>query len=1576
MKYFLSTTLFLLIYLQATFAQVQDNFSDGDFITNPTWIGTSSLFQVNAAQELQSNGAAATDTIYLSTPNTLISNIEWKLKVRLAFAPSISNFIRIYLVSDNADLTAALNGYFIQIGENGANDALKLYRQDAGLAPILLATGTLGTVASNPNVSLKITRDNAGLWTVFADFAGGTNYVQDISFTDNTYTSTSHFGLWIKHTSTNNTKHYFDDIYVDVPFVDITPPSILAADPISSTELDVLFNEGVDLPTSQTLVNYSVNNGMGTPSSASRDNANTSLVHLTYATSFPTGLHTLSVNNVKDLNNNAITTPQTINFSYLQTGTAAWKDVIINEIMADPTPLVHLQDAEYVELYNKGTQAFDLTGWQIKKNTTIATLGSFILLPNEYVIVTAPSKTSLFTGNVIGATSWAVPYFLDNNGTNIELLSDVGTSIDSVHYDISWYKDAVKDNGGWSLELVNPNPAACIATGDNWIAAADTIGGTPGLQNSVFNATPDATAPLLADLTQLTSTTVQICFNETMDATSLGVLANYNNSVNGNATVVQVQPDNQCVIATFSAPFQAGVLYEIRIQNVKDCSGNMIVTVKDTIFISPLPQYKDVIINEIMSIPSPVVGLPNAEYVELYNRGTQAVSLYNWTISDGVGKGKIGSFTLQPQSYVLLTSTTNISLFGTLSNVVSVTSFPSLNNAGDKLGLRSVENVLLDSVEYSIDWYENTGKENGGWSLELKNPNSPCSSAANWSPANAALGGTPGLQNSVYSSVPDQTPPTIVSAQIMGNDSIQVCFSESMDENTINTLANFSLNNGLTIASVTPIAPNNQCAYLKLSSPIVAGVLYTLTIANVKDCSGNLIPANLTTNVVKGLTPQNFEVVINEIFADPTPTQGLPEVEYIEIYNRTNKVLDISNWKIGDNSSTVAEWDNMIILPNQYITICHKDNVAQFAQYGAVIGTAAFPSFTNDKDSVYLLDNFGFQQDYVFYFDTWYRDDIKKQGGFSLEKIDVDFVNCNNALNWQGSNATIGGTPSAENSVVGIFTDTEQPYIKGLQIISNTEVKLFFNEQMDQNALGQTANYNISNGQGNPNFVAAAYNEAILILPTPIQSQILYELKVTNLTDCAGNILNDTLYLGFPDTMQVGDILMNEVLFNPYTGGADFIEIINVSDKVLDLSQLSLGEVEGDSVYNTIQVAENAALILPNETICLTTDEAFQKNTYSPPSAAKFYQMPAFPSYDDTKGGIILMTGTDTLDRLDYDKVDYHLPVFKEGLSWERSPIYLPVNCEYTWHAAAKIANYATPGYTNTNVGQEACFKAGDVLINEVLFNPVTGGSDYVEIYNNSGKNLNLSNFLVAKIAKGETQISDLYHIFGDRDSLKAGELLCISENVKSQKNQYMPPNDAQLMETDNFPTYDDTEGEVIIMTRNDLTLDRFHYFDDYQYPSLSDKNGVALERISLTSPTSQVTNWHSAASTVRYGTPGYENSQRVELAGGDQSVTLEYDVFTPNGDGDTDVLPINYKFNFMGANARINIYDANGNLVKHLALNQLLGTEGGTIFWDGMTDKNQKALIGMYVIVFEVQHEDTGKKETFKKVCVVGDKF
>ena len=184
------------------------------------------------------------------------------------------------------------------------------------------------------------------------------------------------------------------------------------------------------------------------------------------------------------------------------------------------------------------------------------------------------------------------------------------------------------------------------------------------------------------------------------------------------------------------------------------------------------------------------------------------------------------------------------------------------------------------------------------------------------------------------------------------------------------------------------------------------------------------------------------------------------------------------------------------------------------------------------------------------------------------------------------------------------------------------------------------------------------------------------------------------------------------------------------------------------------------------------------------------------------------------------------------------------------------------------------------------------------------------------------------------------------------------------------FPSFSNNEGIVLLLRADSLIIDEFQYRDDMHFTLLNSFDGVTLERVDYSESTNDLSNWHSASQSSGYGTPAYKNSQHAEHPENTEIVKLNPEVFSPDEDGYKDILYIQYVFTEPGYVANIFAYNAKGKLIKRIVQNELLGTEG--IFsWDGTDDYNYKASIGIYIIYFEF-FDLKGKVIRKKKVCVI----
>ena len=487
------TLIIFSIFIHSSFwGQLTESFNDGDFTSNPTWIGDGSKYEVNGSFELHSNGPAISDTAYLSSNTGSLdfnSTIVWQFYVAMSFNPSNSNNCRVYLTSDNTNLKASLNGYYIRIGENGSTDAIKFYKQ-VGTTSTLIYTGTGNTFGTTPTVSIKVTRTSSGNWTFESDATGGTTYSAEGNVTNTDLVSSQFFGIWSKYTASNSANFIYDNFSITGSvIVDNTPPVVSNTSIISNNQLDITFNEPIDLATAQTIGNYSVNNSIGNPSSATIDGSDPTLIHLTFSTNFTDGqTNIISVQNVEDASNNVMS-PSQHNFLYFVPVPASYKDIVINEIFADPSPQYGLPAGEFIEVYNASTHIFNLSNWTIGDASSDEQIGNYTLLPNQYLIIADDAFTFDYSVYPNAILVSSLPSF-NNSADDVVLKDENGTAIDFVAYSEDWYGSSLKEDGGYTLELINPT-LPCTSSA-NWIGSNDPNGGTPGAQNSVYNATPDA----------------------------------------------------------------------------------------------------------------------------------------------------------------------------------------------------------------------------------------------------------------------------------------------------------------------------------------------------------------------------------------------------------------------------------------------------------------------------------------------------------------------------------------------------------------------------------------------------------------------------------------------------------------------------------------------------------------------------------------------------------------------------------------------------------------------------------------------------------------------------------------------------------------------------------------------------------------------------------------------------------------------------------------------------------------------------------------------------------------------------
>ncbi len=279
----------------------------------------------------------------------------------------------------------------------------------------------------------------------------------------------------------------------------------------------------------------------------------------------------------------------------------------------------------------------------------------------------------------------------------------------------------------------------------------------------------------------------------------------------------------------------------------------------------------------------------------------------------------------------------------------------------------------------------------------------------------------------------------------------------------------------------------------------------------------------------------------------------------------------------------------------------------------------------------------------------------------------------------------------------------------------------------------------------------------------------------------------------------------------------------------------------------------------------------------------------------------------------------------------------------------------------------------GSILINEILFNPFSGGVDFVELVNVSTNLIPVHRLLLA--TRNDTlALKQIYPVSTEKRYLKPGEYLCCTKDPAIVAAQYFSNNPASFCQMKSFPSFPDDAGIVVLLNDSLAVLDEFSYSAKMHSSFLADENGVSLERISLEKPTADRRNWASAAASAGFATPGLPNSQSGSSAEIQDEITPDPKTFSPNGDGFNDQLNINFKLSKTGYIANVRIFDAAGRQVKFLVKNQSLAQEGSWL-WNGDNESGQKLNIGVYIILVEVFNQE-GHSKAFKKTCTITDRL
>lgn len=413
------------------------------------------------------------------------------------------------------------------------------------------------------------------------------------------------------------------------------------------------------------------------------------------------------------------------------------------------------------------------------------------------------------------------------------------------------------------------------------------------------------------------------------------------------------------------------------------------------------------------------------------------------------------------------------------------------------------------------------------------------------------------------------------------------------------------------------------------------------------------------------------DIVFNELLADPLPAVDLPEVEYIELYNRMDQDVNLKNWMLYVGSKSVL-LPSIVIKGNSFLILAK--NTTYFEALGLNCLKLSLPTIANTSTQLVLLDDTKNCIDWMPFNNSDYPDSFKSDGGWSLERIDVHCLSYED--NWNWSESITGGSPGQMNSISESQIDMNGPHITSFEVV-NQLIKIFFNERIAY--LGQTLvfpnlSHEIISDPLQPNAISIEFTEGL-------DSNKTYQILNQHIQDLNKNqLINASFQFSLPKSPTWQDIIINELMPDPNADQTEYIELYNRTNRFLDISKVNIGKKTRGIIQSIYPISSLPQLMRPNSYLLICENLPDTVMYFD-----QIYETSKLQLTNDSGTVVVLNENGQIIDELSY-QATMHAPQIKieKGVALERINPDAPTNNASNWTSAAQSVNFCTPGKLNS----------------------------------------------------------------------------------------------------------------------------------------------------------------------------------------------------------------------------------------------------------------------------------------------------
>jgi hypothetical protein len=1005
------------------------------------------------------------------------------------------------------------------------------------------------------------------------------------------------------------------------------------------------------------------------------------------------------------------------------------RSVIINEILYAPSG----GEPEWVEIFNTSTVAINLRDWKLSNRISSAryalTDTEAVLSPRGFAVVTKDSLAlNSFHPSIPGLllTNPSLPTSLFRNDSDAVALYDQrGAVMDSLYYRSSW-----GGGGGKSLERISPTGPS--AERSNWGTTLDPSGGSPGRVNTLTRKEKDLAVrslkavpvlPMVNEAVTLTLIVENVGTEPAFDY-SVSFYEDTNNDSLGQpgelitrlTSTPVLQPDDS---ASFSAQTAKVLLGDHRYLALVDYGADEeILNNEALLLVSAGLPVRTVVVNEIMYGPSG--GEP--EWIELHNTSADGVNLKNWRFSNRVTSSKYdltaSDVYLPPKGFAVITrdSLAFFAFHSSMPGLLLVNSdlpIALFSNSGDAVVLFDARTNVMDSLFYAPGW-----GGGGGRSLERIAPEASSTGQSNWGTSIDPSGSTPGRINTLSKKSHDLAIRSLTALPPIANEGATITLEAMVLNAGKNPALDFVVSfyediNGdsigqpseliLRTSSAGSLPPEDSIAFNAQTLRASAGTHRYLVSA---DYSADEDTLNNKWLLILQVGLPTSSVVINEIVY--APTGGEPE--WVELYNTTNADVDLENWRLSNRTIATKytlSTTSVILKPLSYAVVTKDASILNFHSTppGLLVLVPNLPTalLSNAGDAVVLYDTRGVIMDSLTYTPAW-----GGANGKSMERIAID-VSSTDSSNWATSVDVEGSTPGRQNSVVTLANDLRIVRVRAVEPLS----------VQDGSALSVALLVTVQNTGKEPavgfsvKFYYDADRDSVLLpeeLVGTVASEATLQRKDTTLVPFTWTGVPSGLIrmIGVVDynkderlsnnaasiDLRIGSqpraLIINEIMYAPLTGQAEWIELYNPNSFPVDMTDWTLSDMrDATGKANVFSIAGTRTEIQAGGYAVLSSDSTI---------------LSQFPSLQDLGegSGVIILNRTSLSLNNEGDEViirdlvgtvidsvhyfpSWHNPDITDvtGVSLERINPNLSSNDRRNWSSCVERVG-GTPGLQNS----------------------------------------------------------------------------------------------------------------------------------------------------------------------------------------------------------------------------------------------------------------------------------------------------